>query len=66
MKISTAKTKVIAFSGKNPIRSKIAINNKIIEQVYSFRYLGTQISYLGEIDVDRKINKILRVSGLIN
>ena len=66
MKISTPKTKVMAFIGKDPKRSKIVINGDIIEQVNSFKYLGSELSYMGEIDVGAKINKFLRISGLIN
>lgn len=66
MKVSTGKTKVMAFYGKEPIRSKIVIDGKPIEQVNGFKYLGNEISYLGEVDVEKKITKFLKVSGLIN
>ena len=32
--------------------SKIVIDNKIIEQVDLFNYLGNVISYEGELDID--------------
>jgi len=35
----------MAFKGRDPIRTKIVIDNKIIEQVNSFNYLGNMISY---------------------
>ena len=31
--------------GQQPVRCKIAIDNKIIEQVNSFNFLGNLISY---------------------
>jgi hypothetical protein len=37
LEISVNKTKVMAFEGKYPVRYKIMINNKIIEQVKSFK-----------------------------
>ncbi|PSN31771.1 hypothetical protein C0J52_26140 [Blattella germanica] len=37
LKISDKKTKVIALLGNNDVRSKIVINNKIIEQVTHFQ-----------------------------
>jgi hypothetical protein len=43
--ISVEKTKSMAFKGRDPVRTKIVINNKIIEQVNSFDYLGIMISY---------------------
>jgi len=43
--ISVQKTKSMAFEGRDPVRTKIVIDNKIIEQVNSFNYLGNMISY---------------------
>lgn len=66
MEISTDKSKVMAFLGKEPVRSKICINNKIIEQVKNFSYLGYQISYEEEKDLNEKIIKFNRAMGIIN
>mgnify|MGYP007063930179 CR=1 FL=1 len=38
--ISTVKMIVITFQGKMLLRSKICIENSILEQVNSFNYLG--------------------------
>ena len=35
----------MTFKGRDPVRTKIVIDNKIIEQVSSFNYLGNMISY---------------------
>ena len=35
----------MAFRGRDPVRTKIVIDNKIIEQINSFNYLGNMISY---------------------
>jgi hypothetical protein len=43
--ISVQKTKSMAFKGSDPVRTKIIMDNKIIEQVNSFNYLGNMISY---------------------
>jgi hypothetical protein len=43
--ISVQKTKSMAFKGRDPVRTTILIDNKIIEQVKSFKYLGNMISY---------------------
>jgi hypothetical protein len=43
--ISVQKTKSMAFKGGDPARTKIVTDNKIIEQVKSFDYLGNMISY---------------------
>jgi hypothetical protein len=36
--------KVMEFKGRDPTGSKIVINNKIIEQVNIFNYLGNLVS----------------------
>lgn len=66
MKISLIKTKVMAFIGKEPIRTKIAINNCCIEQVSHFNYLGSDVGFDKEYDVDNKICNFQRVCGTIN
>jgi hypothetical protein len=37
--ITAQKTKLMAFKGRDPVRSKIVIDNRIIEQVNSFNHL---------------------------
>jgi len=37
--IPVEKTKLMAFKGREPVRSKIVIDNKIIDQVNYFNYL---------------------------
>ena len=67
MKISSDKTKTMAFIGKDTVRSKILINvSNIIKQVNMFKYLGNEISYQGEAYVSSKIAKFLRVTALTN
>jgi hypothetical protein len=64
--ISTDKSKVIVFKGRDPTRSKMVINNKIIEQVNTFIYLGNLVSYEKEKDIDNKSTKFLKITGIIN
>jgi hypothetical protein len=64
--ISTTKTKVTAFQGKYPVRSKIILNNKsIIEQVSNFNYLGCNVTYKYVEDLNDKLNKFQNVCGVI-
>jgi len=49
--ISVQKTKSMAFRGLDPVRTKIVIDNKIIEQLNSFKYLGNMIFYEKELDI---------------
>ena len=53
--IPVQKTKSMAFKGWDPVRTKIVIDNIIIEQVNSFNYLGN-ISYEKEMDIDNKLH----------
>ena len=66
LKISSTKTKTMAFKGRNPVRSKIVINNDIIEQINTFNYLGCSISYQNETDITNKTTKFLQIIGIIN
>jgi hypothetical protein len=39
------KTKVMVFYAKQPIRSQLIMNDKPIEQVPSFMFLGCKLTY---------------------
>ena len=62
--ISVQKTQSMAFKGRDPVRTKIVIDNKIIEQVNLFNCLGNTISYEGELDIDNKLNNFLKITGI--
>jgi transcription initiation factor TFIIIB Brf1 subunit/transcription initiation factor TFIIB len=64
--ISAQKTKSMTFRGQDPVRTKIVIDNKIIEYVYSFNYLGNMISYEKELDIDKKLHNYLKITGILN
>jgi hypothetical protein len=65
LEISINKSKVMAFKGKYPVRSKIMINNKTIEQVKNFNYLGCDISYNYDDDLQNKLHKFQYICGTI-
>jgi hypothetical protein len=56
----------MAFSGKDPVRSKLCINNKTVEQINTFNYLGCILSYEGEKDTPSKITKFVKTIRVIN
>ena len=56
----------MAFKGRDPVRTKIVIVNKIIEQVNMFNYLGNTISYEKELDIDNKLQNYLKMTGILN
>lgn len=66
MEISTDKTKILAFRGKDPIPSKICINNTILERVTCFNYLGYSLSLTEDADISNKVAKFLNIIGTIN
>jgi hypothetical protein len=65
MRVSTMKTKTMAFQGKNHIRCKIVIDNKTVERVSSFKYLGFNVSYSLKEDTNIKLNKFQRMCGMM-
>jgi len=66
MKISTKKTKVMAFEGDYPIRTKIVIDDHPLEQVSHFNYLGCYTSFEKDKDIDHKIHKFQYICGTIH
>jgi hypothetical protein len=63
--ISIQKSKVMAFQGKEPVLSKICLNNKMIERM-NFTYLGYKLSFQGEVDLPQNITKYTKPKGIIN
>jgi hypothetical protein len=65
LKISTDKTKIMAFKGKHLVHAKIEVDGSILEQVKQFNYLECELSLDGEPDFDKKINRFQRICGTI-
>jgi hypothetical protein len=66
MEIKVEKTRVMAFRGMEPIRSKICVNNKTLKQQNTFNYLGYNISYEGEKDLNIRAANLIKVVGITN
>jgi hypothetical protein len=66
MEICTEKTKIMAFCGKEPVPSNICLNNKILERLNEFNYLGYKLSFVGELDLPGKVSKYSKTMGIIN
>jgi hypothetical protein len=56
----------MAFKGRDLVRTRIVIDNKIIEQVNLFNYLGNMISYKKELDIDNTLHNYLKITGILN
>jgi hypothetical protein len=52
--------------GRDPVKTKIVIDNKIREQVKLFNYFGNMISFEKEVDIDNKLCNYLKITGILN
>jgi len=66
MEISTQMTKILAIQGKELISNKTYRDNRILEKVNKFTYLGYTLSYEGEVDLSNRIEKYTKTMGVIN
>jgi hypothetical protein len=53
------------INGRDPVRTKIVTDNKIIEKVNLFNCLGN-ISYEKELDIDNKLQMYLKITDVLN
>jgi hypothetical protein len=60
------KLRVMAFRGMETIKSKICINNETLREQNTFNYLGYNIPYEGEKDLNIKAANFMKVLGIIN
>jgi hypothetical protein len=55
----------MSFKEKYPIRTKIVIEDKTLEQVNHFKYQGYDVTFLEETGTDAKIKKFQNVCNTI-
>jgi hypothetical protein len=55
----------MAFKGRDPVRTRIVIDNKTIEQVNLFNYLGNMIFSERVLDIESKLNNFLKIAGIL-
>jgi hypothetical protein len=63
MKICPLKSKVMAFKGQFPIRTKLLRGNTILKQGYTFTYLGHKILFREEKGITSKMSKFSKLWG---
>ena len=63
--ISTQETKVMVFMMKHPVRTKMEVNGKILEQVFCFNYLGCDISPAVYCYVENTLDRLKHVEPFI-
>jgi hypothetical protein len=54
-RISIDKAKVLALRGKDPIRIKIVINKRILDQVLNCNCFGYNMGFNRELDINVKL-----------
>jgi hypothetical protein len=54
---------MMAVLGQYPVKSKIIVNNKCLYQVKNFKYLGCEISYGNEKNVQQTLAKFSQNTG---
>jgi len=48
------------------VRCKNGVNNKCLQQLKNFKYLGCKISYENGEDVPQKLAKYAKIMGILN
>lgn len=65
LEISPIKTKVMAYQGKEPLRAKIVLKDRIIEQVMNFNYLGVYVGCNRHKDINIKLQAFQYLCGTL-
>jgi hypothetical protein len=63
--LNTEKTKIMVVRGTEPIRSKIYINGRLLEQMNGLNYLEFNISHEGEKDLTINITNSIKILRII-
>jgi hypothetical protein len=56
----------MVFRGMEPIRSKICSNDRILEHINTFSYLGYNVSYKREKNLNIKTANFVKILAIIN
>lgn len=56
----------MAFLGANPVRLRIVMDDKLLERVSHFSYLGCDNTYGYDKHTDNKLSKFAHICGTIN
>jgi len=66
MEISTEKSETMILLGHCPVRCKFFVDNKCLHEVKNFKYLGCEISYGNEKDIQQKISTYAEIQGILH
>jgi hypothetical protein len=59
------KSETFPFLGQEAVRFKIVVDNKSLQQVKNFEYLGIEISYENKNGVQQKLGKFSQMLGIL-
>jgi hypothetical protein len=65
MEISPENSEAMAFLGQDQVICKIIVDNKCL-QVKTFKYLGCEISFENEKDIQQNPEKCSQILGILN
>jgi hypothetical protein len=54
----------MAFLGQDPVACKIFVENRCLQQVRTFKYLGREISSENGKDIQQKLAKFAQILGI--
>jgi hypothetical protein len=66
MEMPPEKSEMMAFLGQDPLRYKIVVDNKCLQQLKNFKCLSCKASYENEKDVQQKIPKFAPILGIVS
>ena len=66
MELPPEKSETMIFSGQDPVRIKVIVDNKCLQQVKNFKYFGCEISYEDGKDIQQKLAKFAEMLGIFN
>jgi len=66
MEISPEKHEMNGIFKTRPVRCKIDVNNKCLQHINNFRYLGCETFYQNEMDIQQKLAKFAEILGILN
>ena len=66
MEMPPEKSVMMAFLGQDPLRCKIMVDNKCLQQVKNFEYLSCEVSYENEKDIQQKVARFGPILGIVS
>jgi len=65
MEISPEKSETVARLGQDQVSCKTAVDDKCLQEEKNFKYLGCEISYGNEKDVQQQLSKFDQILGIL-